>query len=191
MSCINMKNIALLSLCLLILLAMAGTVSGEVASSNDTGLMTNVHFCKMIKVGEKYEFQPLLTLYTGVNDWGRLTFIAGMEKLEKGDYALVQETPGGLELIQSLKIEPSGSATPDYVMLNLEIRKDQLAVPLKILEEPGTSETPAPIATTATAPVTTAITAATAVPTATKTPVNPLSILAAIGIAGIVCLLRR
>jgi hypothetical protein len=81
---------------------MGGVVCGEVASSADTGVTTNVYFCKMITLGDKYEFQPLLTLYTGENDYGSLTFIAGAEKLESGDYALVQDTPGGLEIIQTL-----------------------------------------------------------------------------------------
>ena len=185
-----MKNTVLLFISLLILLAMCGAVSGEVVSSADTGVTTNVYFCKMIMVGEKYEFQPLLTLYTGENDYGRLTFIAGAEKIESGDYALVQETPGGLELIQTLTIEPIGSATPEYVMLNLEIRKEDLPVPLKIIGDSGTSVTPAPIATTSIAPVVTTV-AATAVPAATKSPVSPLIIPAAMGITGIVYTMRR
>ena len=192
-----MKNTMLFVISLLILLAMGGFVSGEAASSAETGVVTNVHFCKMIKVGDKYEFQPLYTLYTGENDFGRLTFIAGAEKFENGDYALVQDTPGGLELIQTLKIEPSGSETPEYVILNLQLTKNQLPVPLKLLGDSGTLKTPAPIAPTSTTLVTTpsaaaAVTAVAtmAMPAPTKSPVSPLILFAALGITGLVCAKR-
>jgi hypothetical protein len=184
-----MKNTVLLVISLLILLAIGGSAAAGGASSADTGVRTNVYFCKMIKVNNTYEFEPLLTLYTGENDYGRLTFVAGAENLIRGDYALVQNTPKGLELIQTLLIEPTGSMTPEYVLLNLELTKDQLPVPLEILNEPTPSGTSAPLVTDSVTPAGSMV-PKTALPAATKSPASPLTALICLLITGILCAMR-
>jgi hypothetical protein len=188
----KMKNITISVLILFTLLMIGSPVTAAGSSSADAGVMTNVYFCKMIKVGNNYEFQRLLTLYTGENDFGRLTFIAGNETIDNGDYAIVQDTPTGIQIIQTMKIEPQGSETPEYVLLNLELRKEQLPVPLKVISGTGSPATPAAAATTSSAGPAGTTSAASAVPTATaKSPVSLLTLIVATGIAGLVCAMRR
>jgi len=131
----------MLSAC--ILLAMICPVSAEETADAVSGVETNVYFCKLIEVGDNYDLEPLPTLFFGKNDFDRLIFATGSDNLDSGDYALVQMTEDGIVFIQTLTIEPSGSATPEYVILKLEIREQDLSVPLEINEpEPEPSKTP-------------------------------------------------
>jgi hypothetical protein len=191
-----MKKTVILLISLFVVLIMSGAVCGESASPSDTGVTTNVIFGKMNNVGMEYEFQPFLTQYTGTNDWGRYTFVAGADNLEKGNYSLMQQTSSGLQLVQSYKIEPLGSATPEYVLLTLEVNKEDLPVPLQFTGNSGITgisspvPTPAALVTTSPAPSLTTVTT-TAVPVPTKSPVSPFILLTALGIAGIICVASR
>jgi hypothetical protein len=187
-----MKKTVIVAISLLVVLMMSSAVCGESASPSDAGITTNVIFGKMNTVGVNYEFQPILTQYTGTNDWGRYTFVAGTENLEKGNYTLMQQTPDGLQLVQSYKIDPLGSATPEYVLLTLEVNKEDLPVPLQFTGTSGiggiSSPAPTAAASVVTSPAPSLTTVAmTAVPAPTKSPVSPFVPIAAMGIAGIIC----
>ena len=184
-----MKNIAVKICAVLILLSIGGVVYAET-----TGVTTNVYFCKMTKAGDTYELEPLATQYTGENSYGRMTFVSVSDKLETGDYAIVQDTSDGIKLIQSLSIETSGEPAPEYTMLNIELMKSDLPETLKISTDAGAAQTttlitPAPASTAVSAPV--ASSPATAVPATTKSPVGPLTVLSSLGICGIAYLSRR
>jgi hypothetical protein len=191
-----MKKTVIVFIFLLVVLMMSSVVCAESASPSDTGVATNVIFGKMNNVGMEYEFQPLLTQFTGTNDWGRYTFVVGTQNLEKGNYSLMQQTPEGLQLVQSYKIEPLGSATPEYALLTLEVRKEDLPVPLQFTGNAGISEIASPVPTsaalevTSSAPALTTVTM-TAVPSSTKSPASPFILFTAIGIAGIICVTFR
>jgi len=165
-----------------ILLAITCTASAEETADAVSGVETNVYFCKMIEVGDNYDLEPLPTLFMGTNNLGRLIFAAGSDNLEKGDYALVQNTPDGIQFIQTLKIEPSGSGTPEYVILKLQIREEDLKAPLEIYgletEEPTLAETnETPAETTV---------ASSEQPESTMTPLNTVSVLMA-GFIAVFC----
>jgi len=192
-----MKKIAMVSVFLLVVLLTCSGVSAVSSSSANTDVTTNVFFGKLDIDGANYSFEPFLTRYTGVNDWGRYTFVVGTDNLKTGNYSLMQQTPTGLQLVQSYKIESSGSGNPEYSLLTLEVNKDELPVPLTISENSGASAssspapTPAAIepASTSSSPATST---ATSAPTPTKSPSSPLILLAAMGIAGImVAVLKR
>jgi len=178
------------------MLGLTGIVSGDTGVSPDTGSTTNVIFGKMTNVGANYEFQPYLTQYTGTNDWGRYTFVVGTDKLDQGNYSLMQQTPNGWVLVQSYRIEPSGSTTPEYVQMNLEVGKDELPVPLQFTGSPASTVTTLPVQT----PVALSTTGnsgpslTTIVPTTVpaKSPINLSLVIAALGIGGIIfAVLRR
>lgn len=182
----NMKIRSILLTAAIILLAMAGTVSATEPASTDAGVVTNVWFCKMTKSGNSYELEPLPTLYTGKNDYGRLTFITGANDLHTGDYALVQTTADGTELVESLTITKGGTETPEYTMLTLEFREDALPAPFEILGDPATYLA----GTTPTVEPEITATALKTTPTTAKSPVSLLVIVIGLGIACILCVLR-
>lgn len=172
-----MKKIVLVIFSACILLAIACPASAEETSDPVTGVYTNVYFCKLVEVGDTYELEPLTTQYMGRNSLGRLIFAVGTDNLESGDYALVQGTPDGIEFIQTLNIEPSGSATPEYVFLKIELREQDLKSPLEIYDQEFT-ETPGTPDETTTVPA--------EQPESTKTPLGTVSVLLA-GLIAVFC----
>jgi hypothetical protein len=187
-----MKKIIITLCAVLILLASGGVVFAETTAAS--GVTTNVYFCKMTKVGEKYEFEPLPTQYTGENDYGRMTFVSTAPSLQSGDYAIVQDTPDGIKLIQSLKLEALGTPTPEYTLLTLELTKTDLPVPLEIIKDQSAATVTSPAATTpastaAATPLTTS--SASANPTTAKSPLSPLTVLGALGLSGIALMSRK
>jgi hypothetical protein len=97
----------------------------------------------MLQNGDTYSFEFLPTLFVGTNEYGRLTFVTGSENLTAGDYAVVQVTRNGTKLVQSLRLEKYGTAVPEYTMLTLELRKEELPEPLEISYGPSVAATPA------------------------------------------------
>jgi hypothetical protein len=180
-------------LAVILFLAAAGTAGAADPQPAGTGVLTNVWFCKMLQNGDTYSFEFLPTLFVGTNEYGRLTFVTGSENLTAGDYAVVQVTRNGTKLVQSLRLEKYGTAVPEYTMLTLELRKEELPEPLEISYGPSVAATPAAEPTVSvpspesTAP---AGTATTPIPAATQSPQSLAILLAATGIAGIVSTLR-
>lgn len=97
---------------------------------NASPVITNVWFAQMIKTNDTYTFALLPTAYTGLSEYGRLTFISGATDIPSGDYAIIQVTRNGTELIRSLKVTRYGNSTTDYMMLRLELNKEDLVEPL-------------------------------------------------------------
>ncbi len=184
-----MRKNVVICLSALVLLVLGGFAGGAGAEPVVAGNLTNVAFYRMVPAGDIYVLEPVPTLYTGVNDYGRLTFSAAVFNLSKGDYALGQITPEGTNLIQTMSIVPIGKVLHTYTILKLEVQKDQLAVPLEIVKEPAASGASAGNVTGAAAQ--SGPTAAASVPAGTKAPLSPLTILAGIGIAGVACALYR
>lgn len=171
----------------LLLLPLVCGVSAE-TGGDLYGYETNVYFCKLVPEGDNYMLEPLPTLYLGKNSLGRLIFASGTDKLEEGDYALVQETSDGFGFIQSLTIEPSGTGTPEYVILKLEIRESDLKAPLEYtgaaVSEPMVPETTVPGTPDMTYPSSTAT--VTSQPESTKTPLSTVSVIMA-GLIAVMC----
>jgi hypothetical protein len=196
-----MSKITVLLCTTVILLAFCAAACAETPLTSGSGAMTNVYFCKMTKVNETYELEPLPTLFTGQNDYGRYTFVSISQNLSAGDYAIVQETADGLKLVQSLSIEPTGSPAPEYTMLTLDLAKDELPATLVIKDTaantavPATTQAPASASTvsgSAPASGTTVAPAGTAAqPAATQSPASPLAVLAGLGISGVLYLSFR
>jgi hypothetical protein len=174
-----MKMRSVLFISAIFLLVIAGGVSATETTPADTGVATNVWFCKLIKTGNSYELEPLPTMYVGKNDYGRLMFITGSKNIESGDYAVVQTTAEGTELIETLTITKGGTETPEYTMLTLEFQEEALPAPLefKVDAEETATETPT------TAPETSATTTA-------KSPVGIPAVLAGVMVAGILTAMR-
>lgn len=167
-----------------IVLAIVGTASAaEGAAFNGSAVITNVWFAKMTTTGDSYTFELLPTGYIGLNDYGRMTFITGAENVSTGEYAILQETPNGTALLKVLRLTRSGTVTPNYTLLTLELNKGDLAAPLDIPSGTETSTTILPV----TSPIPTTTTAATA----TKAPVGMATILAGLCIAGFIGTLSR
>ncbi|OPY35917.1 MAG: hypothetical protein A4E35_02193 [Methanoregula sp. PtaU1.Bin051] len=181
-----MKTIVLACLSALVLLVFAGSVSGAGMVSKSDVNVTNVVFCQMTNVMDSYPCNPVPTFYTGTNAYGRLTFQAFDNNLT-GEYALAQFTPEGLKPIQIVKITPRGNFSYDYIILKLEVNREELIVPLEFLTASAMTSSSGGNVTGAAAQSADAAVA----PAATKSPVNLLTILAGLGIAGIACAMLR
>jgi hypothetical protein len=163
-----------------IVLGFAGAASaaGEPASKSN-GVVSNIWFAKMTKTNGTYAFDVQPTLYTGLNDYGRMTFITGSENLSTGNYAILEETPKGLALLKVVQLTKPEMLNPDYTMLTLELTKEDLLEPLYIPDATGaTSSLNVQVATPS--PSTTPSPAAT-----TKAPLSMVTILAGLCIAGV------
>jgi hypothetical protein len=171
-------------LIVVIVLGLCGTAyAAEGPAFNASPVVTNVWFAKMIKTNDTYTFKLLPTGYTGLSDYGRLTFITGATDIPSGDYALIQLTRNGTKLIRSLKVTRYGNSTTEYMMLRLELNKEDLVEPLyfpdlAIPDQVSTLQTP-PLNTTQVSPATTA-----------KAPAGMATILAGLCIAGFIGTLR-
>jgi hypothetical protein len=190
-----MKKTGILIISALILLFLGGVVSGDTAAAVPQGTLTNVVFCKMNSAGTSYDFIPMVTLYTGENDYGKLTFITGSDKITAGNYAIVQQTPNGLQLIKSFTINPHGNVTGFRTFMRFALTKDQLVVPLAAItgQDSATPAAKAPLTSAPSAegtnPVPTVTSqAAPMASTPAKSPVSLPVILAGAGIAGIICI---
>lgn len=193
-----MKKTTIVFSSLLILSALCGVVYAGTESPYDSGVQTNIYFCKMVNVNGTYELQPLATRYTGENDYGRYTFVSVSNDLEAGDYAIVQNTSKGIELIRSVSLTPSGTPVPEYVMLTLELTNDDLPEPLEILQDQAGSPALTPLPTTPDLNAGTSVSPASpasqvspaaqasAAPSATKSPGSLSVVLIGLGISGIV-----
>lgn len=181
-----------LSIILVILFALVGTVGATDAETIEYPIQTNVIFCKLHLEGESYSFEPLLTLYEGRNDWGRHTFLTGAANLTPGDYALVQINDGKMDILNFLAVDYTGTVIPAYTLLSLQLRDDELAGPLGYYTQSApSSDTPA-VSDLPSTEITITITPGAAAPmeTTAKSPVSPLMVLAGLGIAGLICAMR-
>jgi hypothetical protein len=134
----------------------------------------------MIPNGNTYTFDILPTLYVGLNDYGRMTFITGAENISTGDYAIIQDTQKGTQLIKVIRLTTYGNLTPKYTILTLELNDEDLAEPLDIPFGFDTNTTS----------ISQAASTTPAVPTATKAPVSMATIMAGLCIAGFIGTLR-
>lgn len=175
-------------LVLVILCALVGTAGASDTDLIDGPISTNVIFCKLHTVGDSYEFEPFMTLYQGQNEWGRHTFMTGAANLTPGDYALVQINDGKMEILDFVALDFTGTVTPAYTVLTLELREDDLAGPLGYFVPVSSADAGA----TGSDPTDAADAAATAAPAATtaKSASGLPVVLAGLGIAGIFCAAR-
>jgi hypothetical protein len=164
-----------------IVLGIIGTAgAAEEAASNLTPVTTNVWFARMTETNNSYLFEVLPTGYIGLNDYGRMTFVAGARNMSTGEYAIVQQTRNGTALLKVLRITKSGDIMPEYTMLTLELNDEDLVEPLQFPAETGTDKTTLSQAASTTTPV----------PIATKAPVSMATIMAGLCIAGFIGTLR-
>ena len=176
-----------------IVLGLCGTAhAAEGPAFNASPVLTNVWFAQMIKTNDTYTFALLPTGYVGLSDYGRLTFITGATDIPSGDYAILQVTRNGTKLIRSLKVTRYGNSTTEYMMLRLELNKEDLVEPLyfpdlAIPDHEITSQTLS--LNTPQVPPATATNAPAA--TATKAPAGMATILAGLCIAGFIGVLNQ
>jgi hypothetical protein len=167
-----------------IVLGIVGTVqAADDPAFNSSGVISNVWFTKIVNTNGTYTFDLLPTLYTGLNDYGRMTFVTGGENLSTGDYAIVQVTQNGTEILQVLQLTKYGTITPDYTILTLELTREDLAEPLYIPDGTGTDTT---MAQEGSFPAQGTTPAAAA----TRAPAGMATVLAGLCIAGFIGTLR-
>jgi len=116
------------------LLALACCACAQETAVEETGVVTNVQFMKLVKNGTVYDIEPLQTLYTGENKFGKYEFVVHMDALESGDYALAQIS-NNVTLIQALKIDVKKGGDVEYVEFFLTVRPQDLPEPLVIYGE--------------------------------------------------------